>query len=170
MSDDEDAPKPRVTVFTDDQISEFEEAFEILDRDSDKKITVSEMKTLLNAVGLPFQSKELEEMCSRMDQTGNNIFEFDEFLTVAEHFWKQINMEEQVMKAFKAFEDDDGRMKDDYFFKVLTKMGTPFTQDELKQLKWLMHKDDPPNASGEDFKIVDFVKMLYAPKTEEEDD
>ncbi|OHT13539.1 hypothetical protein TRFO_03271 [Tritrichomonas foetus] len=75
------------------------------------------------------------------------------------------------MKAFKAFNDsyDEERMRDEYFFKILQTMGNPFTAEEIRQLKWLIHKDDGPNASGEDFIIENFVKMLYAPKPEPEE-
>lgn len=170
-SDEEQPPKPP-SIFTDEQLAELEESFEIFDKDKDGKITVPEMEPLMHAIGLAYDKSELEEFCARNDQTGSGQFKFDEFLKVAEHFREQVNMEEQLLKAFKAFLDheDDTRMRDSVFFKILTSYGTPFTPEEIKHLQYLIHKDDGPNASDEEFIILDFIRMILAPKQENEDD
>ena len=59
---------------------------------------------------------------------------------------------------------------DKTFFQILQRYGTPFTADEIKHLEYNIHKDDGPNDSPDEFIIDNFIKMIYAPKQEPEDD
>jgi Ca2+-binding EF-hand superfamily protein len=150
--------------FTLDQLAEYKETFEIFDRDSDGKVTFHEMEALINAVGFQGQESEVERLCSRIDKTGANKFTFDEFLQVAEHFYKQINMEEILTTCFKVFFGDDMRAKVDSVKEILMGIGNPLTDPELKQMFWNL---DP---EGDDyFEIQELVKLLTGQKEEEAD-
>lgn len=170
-SSDEDQPEKIPSIFTDEQLAELQESFDIFDKDKDGKISVPEMMPLMAAIGLAYQENELEEFCSRNDQTGSGLFKYDEFLKVAEHFREKVDMEDQLMKAFRVFlfHDDDKIMQDKTFFQILQTYGTPFTAEEIKQLKYLLHKDEN-DPDADEFVILDFVRQMLAPKQEENED
>lgn len=167
MSDTEEPPK-RESIFTDEQLAEIEETFQVFDRDGDSKINKSEIEALLPSIGLPFQQDELDDFCARLDQTGTGLFNFDEFLQVAEKFRAQIDMREQITKAFQAFlnRPDDSHMTDSLLIKILQAGGNPFTPDEVKQLRWALHDGDP--GDFDDFEIPAFIDKLVGVKEEPE--
>jgi calmodulin len=151
--------------FTLDQLAEYKETFEIFDRDSDGKVTLHEMQSLVNAVGFQGRESEVDRLCSRIDKMIENRFSFEDFLQVAEHFYAQINMEEILTTCFKVFFGDDKRAKVDTVKEILMGIGNPLTDPELKQLFWNL---DP---EGDDyFEIGELVKLLCGEKEEEPDD
>jgi Ca2+-binding EF-hand superfamily protein len=151
--------------FTLDQLAEYKETFEIFDRDKDGKVTFHEMEALVNAVGFQGQESEVDRICSRIDKTGANKFTFEEFLEVAEHFYKMINMEEILTTCFKVFFGDDKRAKVDTVREILMGIGNPLTDPELKQMFWNL---DP---EGDDyFETSELVKLLIGKKDDDGDE
>jgi Ca2+-binding EF-hand superfamily protein len=159
------AAAPTESLFTQEQIDEYRETFEIFDRDSDGKVTQQEMDALVNAVGLQPGENELDRQCSRIDKVGSGKFDFEEFLQIAEYFYRQINMEQILTSCFEVFFSDDKRAKVDTTRDILMNYGTPLTDPELKQLFWNL---DP---EGDDmYEIADLVKLIVGKKEEEAED
>lgn len=150
-------------VFTPEQIEEYQETFQIFDKDQDGKVSLHEMEALVVAVGFQPQNDELENICSRIDQTGTMKFKFDEFLKVLESLYQKINQEEILMTCFKVFVGDESRIRTlDHLIPILTTLGIPLTPDEVKQL--LFNAD--PNGD-EEVEVADFVQMILGNKEEE---
>ena len=129
--------------FTADQIEEFKEAFGIFDKDGDGKVTLHEMEMLVNAVGYQPQEGEVDEICTRLDQTGTMKFTYDEFYKVAEHFHSQINMKEIITTCWRVFFSDSKTARADGIRDLLMQQGQPLTEGEVKQLLWNLDPDFP---------------------------
>jgi calmodulin len=158
------APPPE-SLFTQEQIAEYKETFDIFDRDLDGKVTQQEMDMLVNTVGFQPGENELDRLCSRIDKLGSGKFNFDEFLLIAEYFDKQINIEQILASCFEVFFGDDPRAKVETTRDILMNYGNPLTDAELKQLFWNL---DP---EGNDlYKIADIVKLIVGKKEEETED
>ena len=87
---------------TEDQISEFKEAFSLFDKDGDGTITTKELGTVMRLViaylknshwtnvvvdrslGQNPTEAELQDMINEVDADGNGTIDFPEFLTVSE--------------------------------------------------------------------------------------
>jgi calmodulin len=155
------------TLFTPDQIAEYQETFEIFDRDGDGRVTLQEMDALVNAVGFQPQENALDRLTSRIDRTGAGKFTFDEFLKIAEVFFKQINMAQILNSCFQVFFGDDKRAKVEEVRQILMNYGNPLTDPELKQLFWNL---DPEITVDDLFEISDLVKLIVGEKDEDADE
>jgi Ca2+-binding EF-hand superfamily protein len=118
-------------------------------------------------VGFQPQDNALDRLTSRLDQTGAGKFNFDEFLQVAEFFFKQINMSQILTSCFQVFFGDDKRAKVDEVRTILMNYGNPLTDPELKQLFWNL---DSELTVDDLFEISDLVKLIAGAKEEDADD
>ena len=67
-------------MWSEEQISEFKEAFALFDKDGDGTITLDELRTVMQSLGQAPTDQELIDMIKEVDADGNNEIDFDEFL------------------------------------------------------------------------------------------
>ncbi|KAH9729635.1 calmodulin [Citrus sinensis] len=96
-------------ALTEDQIAEFQEAFCMIDKDSDGLITMKDLATVIQSAQDEHPRKEeVQEMISEVDFDGNGSIDFLEFLTIMGRKMKE-NVSEELKEAFKVFDrDQDG--------------------------------------------------------------
>lgn len=68
------------TPLTKDEIAKCALAFELYDKDGNKSIDLYELREALRAVGQNPTEKELASMIAEVDQNGNQVIEYCEFL------------------------------------------------------------------------------------------
>lgn len=128
--------------FTLAEIEEYKEMFGIFDKDSDGKVTMHELESLVNAVGFQPGESELDTICAKIDQTGAMKFNFEEFMQIAEYLRKLVNMDELIDKSLKVLFGTDYRTARAEVLKdYLLGMGRPLTEADVKQLLWNMDPD-----------------------------
>ena len=66
--------------FNEEEIKEFHEAFNIIDKDHDGSISLIELGNLMKRIGKNVTHPELLKMIHAVDMNGNSQIEFDEFL------------------------------------------------------------------------------------------
>lgn len=158
-------PEENVSSFTPDQLLEYKEMFAVFDKDGDNKITMHEMYALVQACGYSAQESEIDDICSSLDQNGENLFSVDDFLKVAEHFNQQINMEEMLTTCCKVFFGEDTRIQQEKLQDILQTLGNPLTNDEIKQLFFNIFPDDE-----DEIEVSDFVNKILGKTTDEDDE
>ena len=151
--------------FSWEQLAEFKEMFSVFDKDGDGKITMHEMESLVQACGYTASESDLDDICSRLDQTGELLFSSDDFLKVAEHFNEQLNMEEMLTTCCKVFFADESRITAKTLTDVLTGLGNPLTTDEMKQLLFNIFPEDEDDS----IEIPEFVAKILNKNPDEED-
>ena len=65
-----------------EQISEFKEAFSLFDKDGDGTITTKELGTVMRSLGQNPTEAELQDMINEVDQDGSGTIDFPKFLTL----------------------------------------------------------------------------------------
>ena len=116
---------------TEEQIAEFKEAFSLFDKDGDGTITTKELGTVMRSLGQNPTEAELQDMINEVDADGNGTIDFPEFLTMMARKMKDTDSEEEILEAFKAFdENDDGFISAAEARNVLTKLGEKLTDEE----------------------------------------
>ncbi|XP_030764711.1 myosin regulatory light chain 2-like [Sitophilus oryzae] len=131
------------SMFTQAQVAEFKEAFQIMDHDKDGIISKEDLRATFDMVGKIASEKELDEMVheasgpinltqllglfgNRMAETGGT----DE--------------DEVVVAAFKSF-DEDGVIPGEKFRVALMTYGDKFTEKEVNDAFDAMDIDDDGN-------------------------
>ncbi|KAG6498689.1 hypothetical protein ZIOFF_038411 [Zingiber officinale] len=130
---------------------EFHETFCLFDRDGDGCISLGELSTIINSLGLRPTKDELQEMISEVDADGSGAIEFEEFLNLMES-----DSEEELKEAFKVFDkDQNGFISKNELKNVMMSLGEKLTDEEVDQ----MIKEADLDGDGQ-VNYEEFVKMM----------
>lgn len=71
-----------VEFLTEEQITEFKEAFSVFDKNGDGNISAKELGIVMRSLGQNPTEKELDKLINDADKDGNGTIDFDEFLVM----------------------------------------------------------------------------------------
>ena len=88
---------------------------------------------------------ELESIKADLNLVDDKYVDFSEFLlVVAKHFNKEVNHEQELLNAFKVFDQNkEGTIGSEELVHNLTHMGEKFTEEQLKILSELFERNSP---------------------------
>ncbi|KAG2895881.1 hypothetical protein PI126_g16992 [Phytophthora idaei] len=92
-------------ALTSEELIEFREIFNLVDRDRGGSITKVELGELMDTLGIDTSPEEIDLMINEIDQDKNGEIDFEEFVAVMSRKVNATYTSEQVKTAFKAFED-----------------------------------------------------------------
>jgi len=120
---------------TNEELAEFREIFNLVDRDGGGTITKEELGELMDTLGIDATPEEIDLMINEIDQDSNGEIDFEEFVAVMSRKVNATYTSEQVKNAFKIFETGapGGHIKVDTLIKSLTTYGTEKLTDEQAQ-------------------------------------
>ncbi|KAI3798001.1 hypothetical protein L1987_33267 [Smallanthus sonchifolius] len=143
---------------TNDQISEFKDAFSLFDKDEDGCITTNELGTVMKSLGKNPTEAELQDMINEVDVNRNGTIDFPEFLNLMARMMKDTRSEEELKEAFKVFDkDQNGVISAAEFRNVMTNLGEKLTDEEVDEM---IHEAD---VDGDrQINYAEFVKIMMA--------
>ncbi|BBH02409.1 calmodulin 5 [Prunus dulcis] len=145
---------------TDDQISEFKEAFSLFDKDGDGCITTKELGTVMRSLGQNPTEAELQDMINEVDADGNGTIDFPEFLNLMARKMKDTDSEEELKEAFRVFDkDQNGFISAAELRHVMTNLGEKLTDEEVDE----MIREADVDGDGQ-INYEEFVKVMMAKK------
>ncbi|XP_016729717.2 calmodulin [Gossypium hirsutum] len=148
---------------TDEQISEFKEAFSLFDKDGDGCITTKELGTVMRSLGQNPTEAELQDMINEVDADGNGTIDFPEFLNLMARKMKDTDSEEELKEAFRVFDkDQNGFISAAELRHVMTNLGEKLKDAEFNE----RFKHRPPKALDED--ETEFLDKLEMSRREYE--
>ncbi|KAH3713721.1 calmodulin-A-like [Dreissena polymorpha] len=143
-------------TLTDEQVSEFKEAFTLFDKDADGTITTRELGTVMRSLGQNPTETELQAMINEVDADGNGTIDFPEFLTMMAKKMKDCDSEEEIREAFRVFDKDgNGQISASELRHVMTKIGEKLTDEEVDE----MIKEADVDGDGQ-VNYEEFVQMM----------
>jgi len=86
-------------TLSEEQVSEFREAFSLFDKDGDGQITTKELGTVMRSLGQNPSESELQDMINEVDADNNGTIDFPEFLTMMARKMKDTDSEEEIREA-----------------------------------------------------------------------
>ncbi|KAK7040735.1 hypothetical protein VNI00_009641 [Paramarasmius palmivorus] len=120
---------------SEEQISEFKEAFSLFDKDGDGTITTKELGTVMRSLGQNPTEAELQDMINEVDADGNGTIDFPEFLTMMARKMRDTDSEEEIKEAFKVFDKDgNGYISAAELRHVMTNLGEKLTDTEVDEM------------------------------------
>lgn len=123
------APSSVFVLFSQKQIAEFKEAFQLMDNDKDGVIGKNDLRSTFDALGKLVSDKELDEMLGEAQGPLN----FTQLLTLFANRMSGGGQDDDdvVINAFKAF-DMNGKIDGEKFRYALTHWGSDkFSEDEV---------------------------------------
>ncbi|RZS15944.1 hypothetical protein BHM03_00047870 [Ensete ventricosum] len=163
---------------TDDQISEFKEAFSLFDKDGDGQtfsiplfspfffffffffllFVRPELGTVMRSLGQNPTEAELQDMINEVDADGNGTIDFPEFLNLMARKMKDTDSEEELKEAFRVFDkDQNGFISAAELRHVMTNLGEKLTDEEVDE----MIREADVDGDGQ-INYEEFVKVMMA--------
>ncbi|RID58592.1 LOW QUALITY PROTEIN: hypothetical protein BRARA_F01882 [Brassica rapa] len=141
---------------TDDQISEFKEAFSLFDKDGDGCITTKELGTVMRSLGQNPTEAELQDLMNEADADGNGTIDFPEFLNLMAHEgliqWKSLKKPSGFFDK-----DQNGFISAAELRHVMKNLGEKLTDEEVDE----MIREADVDGDGQ-INYDEFVKVMMA--------
>ncbi|XP_012298760.2 calmodulin-like protein 3 [Aotus nancymaae] len=143
---------------TEEQITEFKEAFSLFDKDGDGCITTRELGTVMRSLGQNPTEAELQDMMSEIDQDSNGTVDFPEFLGMMARKMRDTDGEEQIREAFRVFDKDgNGFVSASELRHIMTRLGEKLSDEEVDEMIRAADTDGDGQVNYEEF-----VRMLVS--------
>merc|ERR1739847_13832 len=88
-------------------MGEIREAFDLFDTDGSGTIDAKELKVAMRALGFEPKKEEIKKMISDIDKDGSGTIDFSEFLEMMTAKMSEKDSREEILKAFRLFDDDE---------------------------------------------------------------
>jgi calmodulin len=126
-------------ALSDAERKEIKEAFEILDEDHDGKLSLEDMKILLQSQFMVFTDRQVTEVVSKLDQDGSGSIEFGEFEKyVIDNNLSKPTADEfgsEMKEAFEMFDSDSSGYIDAGEFKMfMTTLGDKMADEDIQEI------------------------------------
>ena len=141
-------------------IQEIKATFDLFDKDQSGTIDLDELGDVFRSLGQNYSDHELQEMIELMDDDRSGEIEFGEFLMLMRQQVKDMDIEEEMVEAFKVFDlDGDGKIGFKELKSVLKQIGDDCSDDYVLELIQLGSTN-----SDESLTYDDFIRMMREPK------
>merc|ERR1711900_74291 len=120
---------------TEEQKQEIREAFDLFDTDGSGTIDAKELKVAMRALGFEPKKEEVRKMISDVDKDGSGVIDFMEFMDMMTIKMAERDPREEMLKAFKLFDDDNtGKISFKNLKRVAKELGERMTDEELQEM------------------------------------
>ncbi|KAM8792517.1 centrin-3 [Eudromia elegans] len=127
---------------TEEQKQEIKDAFELFDTDKDKAINYHELKVAMRALGFDVKKADVLKILKDYDREATGKITFDDFNEVVTDWILDRDPQEEILKAFKLFDDDDsGKISLRNLRRVARELGENMTDEELRAMIEEFDKD-----------------------------
>ena len=110
-------------------------------------IDAKELKVAMRALGFEPKKEEIKKMISDIDKDGNGTIDFQEFLEMMTAKMSEKDSREEILKAFRLFDDDEtGKISFRNLKRVAKELGENMTDEELAEM--IEEADRYVQASG----------------------
>ena len=145
--------KPRKrTELTEEQKQEIKEAFDLFDTDGSGTIDAKELKVAMRALGFEPKKEEIRKMIADVDKDGSGVIDFPDFLDMMTSKMAERDPREEMIKAFRLFDDDEsGKISFKNLKGVAKELGENMTDEEIQEMIDEADRDGDGEICEEEF-------------------
>ncbi len=137
-----------------DKIQECKQLFDLMDFDGSGSITVMELGEIMRKLGVKPSEAELQEMIAEVSQDDSGVIEFPEFLKLFSSKMKDPDIEDDLIEAFKVFDDHNkGLLPTKKLKHVLMSFGDICSEEEAEDII-------SECLDGQDGDMIDYIKFV----------
>ena len=135
-----------------EQIEYLKDVFEVLDKNHNKKIELSELADGLRAMGMNPTNAEVQDLMNSYDVSGDDALSFNEFVgAYVEFTGKSGSKKSELETLFSELDiNKDGKISREELIGFLTRGGEPFDENEINQVFRVFDEDDDGMLSLEE--------------------
>lgn len=147
---------------TDEQKADIKEAFDLFDTEGTGIIDVKELKVAIRALGFEPKKEEIKKMIAEVDKDGTGKLSYQDFLQLMTVKMAEKDTNEEILKAFRLFDDDDtGTISFKNLKRVAKELGENLTDEELQEMIEEADRNGDGEVSKEDFLRIMKKTSLY---------
>ncbi|XP_057613223.1 centrin-4 [Chionomys nivalis] len=147
---------------SDDQKKEIKEAFDLFDVDGSGTIDVKELKIAMRALGFEPKKEEIRQMIVEIDKEGTGTICFEDFFAIMSVKMNEKDEKEEILKAFKLFDDDaTGTISLNNIKRVAKELGENLTEEDLQEMLDEADRDGDGEINEEEFLRMMKKTSLY---------
>merc|ERR1719465_55969 len=137
---------------TEEQRQEIKEAFDLFDTDGSGTIDAKELKVAMRALGFEPKKEEIRKMIADADRDGSGVIDFPEFLDMMTQKMAERAPREEMLKAFRLFDDDEtGKISFKNLKRVAKELGENMTDDQIQEMIDEADRDGDGEIGEEEF-------------------
>lgn len=154
-------PGPKLEL-TEEQKQEIKEAFDLFDTDGSGTIDAKELKVAMRALGFEPKKEDIKSMIAQVDKNGTGTIDFNDFLTIMSQKMSDKDTKEEILKAFRLFDDDEtGKISFKNLKRVAKELGENLTDEELQEMIDEADRDNDGEVNQEEFLRIMKKTSLY---------
>ncbi|XP_030595277.1 caltractin [Archocentrus centrarchus] len=147
---------------TEEQKQEIKEAFDLFDTDGTGTIDVKELKVAMRALGFEPKKEEIKKMIADIDKEGSGTIDFGDFLSIMTLKMSEKDSKEEILKAFRLFDDDcTGKISFKNLKRVAKELGENLTDEELQEMIDEADRDGDGEVNEQEFLRIMKKTNLY---------
>jgi len=122
------------------------------DTDGSGEIDSKELKVAMRALGFEPKKEEIQKMISDVDDDGSGTIGYEEFLKMMTHKILNRDPKDEILKAFRLFDDDEtGKISFKNLKRVAKELGERMTDEELQEMVDEADRDGDGEVNEEEF-------------------
>merc|ERR1712159_439057 len=107
---------------------------------------------VMRALGFEPKKEEIQKMISDVDDDGSGTIEYEEFLKMMTHKILNRDPKDEILKAFRLFDDDEtGKISFKNLKRVAKELGERMTDEELQEMIDEADRDGDGEVNEEEF-------------------
>ncbi|XP_020637142.1 uncharacterized protein LOC110072832 isoform X1 [Pogona vitticeps] len=147
---------------SEEQKQEVREAFDLFDTDGSGTIDIKELKVAMRALGFEPKKEEIRKMIAEIGKEGSSVIEFEDFLTMMTQKMSEKDGKEEILKAFRLFDDDGtGKISFKNLKRVSKELGENLTDEELQEMIDEADRDGDGEINEQEFLRIMKKTNLY---------
>ncbi len=125
-------------------------------------IDTKELKVAMRALGFEASKEELRKLVSQVDKDGSGTVDFTEFLDIMTSKMGDRDSREEMIKAFRLFDDDEtGKISFRNLKRVALELGESISDEELQEMIDEADRDGDGEVSQDEFiKIMEKTNLF----------
>merc|ERR1712026_127384 len=113
---------------------------------------MGELKVAMRALGFEPKKEEIQKMISDVDDDGSGTIGYEEFLKMMGHKILNRDPKDEILKAFRLFDDDEtGKISFKNLKRVANELGERMTDEELQEMIDEADRDGDGEVNEEEF-------------------
>ncbi|MCL4134306.1 UNVERIFIED_CONTAM: hypothetical protein GTU68_025819 [Idotea baltica] len=147
---------------SEEQKNDIKEAFDLFDPNGTGYIENKELKVTMRALGFEPKKEEIKKILSEVDSHGSGRIKYEDFLHLMTDKMADKDVKEEILKAFKLFDDDStGKISFKNLKRVAETLGENLTDEELQEMIDEADRDGDGEINQEEFFRIMKKTSLY---------
>ena len=120
---------------SENKIKEYKSVFDLNDNNKDGNVTLDELANILKAINISSSDEEIKEIIMELELEGNDEINFENFVSIVNRRDKDVDNEEEVIKAFKFFDKEgNGLININELKNIMLSVGKNISEEELNDI------------------------------------